>query len=84
MYHWTHKHSLFVLIPFCNLQEECTELENIIAIERDKYAEQSKEDLHRLKAAVTEEAIDSMHDSLKDMALQNMVMKKVRFHLVYY
>ncbi len=58
-------------------QDERAELENIITIERDKYADQSAEALHRLKANVTEEAIDSMHESLKDMALQNMVMKKV-------
>ncbi|XP_072024735.1 uncharacterized protein C20orf96-like [Amphiura filiformis] len=59
-----------------DFEDEHTELEHIIAIEREKYAEQSAEALHRLKATVTEEAIDSMHESLKDMALQNMVMKK--------
>ena len=58
-------------------QEELNDLENIISIERDKYAEQSAGDLHHIQANVTEDAIDSMHDSLKDMAMQNLVMNGV-------
>lgn len=64
-------------------EEELNDLENIISIERDKYAEQSAGDLHHIQANVTEDAIDSMHDSLKDMAMQNLVMNgEIDQHLV--
>ena len=60
------------------MQEEITELVSITAIEKEKYQEDSAERLHDIKATVTDNAIDSMHSSLKEMAMQNIVMRKVR------
>ncbi|XP_033625936.1 uncharacterized protein C20orf96-like [Asterias rubens] len=57
-------------------EEEITELVSITAIEKEKYQEDSAERLHDIKATVTDNAIDSMHSSLKEMAMQNIVMRK--------
>ncbi|XP_002742439.1 uncharacterized protein C20orf96-like isoform X2 [Saccoglossus kowalevskii] len=57
-------------------EDDLNELESIIDIEKEKFAKASRDTDHRIKSEVTEKAIAAMHDSLKDMALQNMVMKK--------
>ncbi|WP_411017665.1 hypothetical protein, partial [Salmonella sp. s51090] len=59
-----------------DFEAEQVDLENIIAIEQEKYEEKGQETIEDIKSEATENAIASMHESLKDMALQNMVMKK--------
>ncbi|XP_071959617.1 uncharacterized protein C20orf96-like [Antedon mediterranea] len=57
-------------------ETEQVDLENIISIEQEKYEVKGQETIEDIKSEATENAIASMHVSLKDMALQNMVMKK--------
>ncbi|XP_038044528.1 uncharacterized protein C20orf96-like isoform X1 [Patiria miniata] len=57
-------------------EAEINNLISITAIEKDKYYQESEERLHGIKETVTDNAIDSMHDSLKEMAMQNIVMRK--------
>ncbi|XP_033104629.1 uncharacterized protein C20orf96-like [Anneissia japonica] len=59
-----------------DFEAEQVDLESVIAIEQEKYEVKGQEAIEDIKAEVTENAISSMHESLKDMALQNMVMKK--------
>ncbi|KAL5021063.1 hypothetical protein ScPMuIL_000218 [Solemya velum] len=62
-------------------QEDQEELEHIIHTELDKYEKDRNVITSNITKTITEEAISQMHPSLKDMALQNMVMKKeVEFH----
>ncbi|XP_070575324.1 uncharacterized protein C20orf96-like isoform X2 [Ptychodera flava] len=57
-------------------EDEMNELESIILIEKEKFAKADRDLEHHIKSEVTEKAIGAMHETLKDMALQNMVMKK--------
>ncbi|XP_022107530.1 uncharacterized protein C20orf96-like [Acanthaster planci] len=57
-------------------EAEINDLSSITAIEKEKYHQDSEERLHAIKETVTDNAIDSMHDSLKEMAMQNIVMRK--------
>ncbi|XP_069112435.1 uncharacterized protein C20orf96-like isoform X2 [Argopecten irradians] len=63
-----------------NLQISCQEdqedLEHIIYTELSKYEKERTKNISETTKEMTETAISMMHPSLKDMALQNMVMKK--------
>ncbi|XP_076449930.1 uncharacterized protein C20orf96-like [Babylonia areolata] len=62
-------------------QEDSEELEHIINTELGKYDKQRIRITNDMTRDVTERAVAMMHPSLKDMALQNMVMKKeIEFH----
>ncbi|XP_064611549.1 uncharacterized protein C20orf96-like [Liolophura sinensis] len=64
-----------------NNQEDVDELEHIIKTEIDKYTKKQNKSIQEITEQVTEEAINNMHPSLKNMAVQNAVMKKeVEFH----
>lgn len=57
-------------------EEDQEELEHITRTELTKYERERQLTQNNITKQVTEEAITMMHPSLKDMALQNMVMKK--------
>lgn len=57
-------------------EEDQDELEHIIRTELGKYEREKQTTQNIITKDVTESAIEMMHPSLKDMALQNMVMKK--------
>lgn len=59
------------------LQEDQEELEHITRTELAKYEREKQMTQNHITKEVTEACIEMMHPSLKDMALQNMVMKKV-------
>lgn len=62
-------------------QEDTEELEHIVNTELGKYEKERVRITNDITRNVTEEAVAMMHPSLKDMALQNMVMKKeIEFH----
>merc|ERR1719242_2203679 len=62
-------------------QEDQEELEHIINTELGKYDKERIRLTNDITKKVIEEAVAMMHPSLKDMALQNMVMKKeIEFH----
>ncbi|XP_005102637.1 uncharacterized protein C20orf96 [Aplysia californica] len=62
-------------------QEDQEELEHIINTELGKYDKERIRLTNDITRQVTEEAVAMMHPSLKDMALQNLVMKKeIDFH----
>ncbi|KAL8575896.1 hypothetical protein ACOMHN_027294 [Nucella lapillus] len=62
-------------------QEDTEELEHIINTELGKYDKERIRVTNDMTRDVTERAVMMMHPSLKDMALQNMVMKKeIEFH----
>ncbi|XP_025114737.1 uncharacterized protein C20orf96-like isoform X2 [Pomacea canaliculata] len=62
-------------------QEEVEELQHIISTALGKYEKERIRVDNDITRNVTEEAVGLMHPSLKDMALQNMVMKKeIDFH----
>ncbi|XP_060081283.1 uncharacterized protein C20orf96-like [Ylistrum balloti] len=57
-------------------QEDQEDLEHIIYTELSKYEKERNKNINETTKEMTETAISMMHPSLKDMALQNMVMKK--------
>ncbi|XP_052815257.1 uncharacterized protein C20orf96-like [Mya arenaria] len=57
-------------------EEDQEELEHITRTELSKYERERQSVQNTITKQVTEGAIQMMHPSLKDMALQNMVMKK--------
>ncbi|WAR12242.1 hypothetical protein MAR_026422 [Mya arenaria] len=59
-----------------NYKEDQEELEHITRTELSKYERERQSVQNTITKQVTEGAIQMMHPSLKDMALQNMVMKK--------
>ena len=59
------------------MQEDQEELEHITRTELSKYEREKQTTQNNITKQVTESAIEMMHPSLKEMALQNMVMKKV-------
>ncbi|CAL1532363.1 unnamed protein product [Lymnaea stagnalis] len=62
-------------------QEELEELEHIINTELGKYEKERIRLSNDITCRVTEESLGMMHPSLKDTALQNLVMKKeIEFH----
>lgn len=62
-------------------QEDQEELEHIINTELSKYDKERIQLTNYITKKVTEEAVALMHPSLKDMALQNIVMgKEIEFH----
>lgn len=62
-------------------QEDQEELEHIINNELGKYDKERIRLTNDITRKVTEESVAMMHPSLKDMALQNLVMKKeIEFH----
>jgi len=62
-------------------QEDQEELEHIINTELGKYDKERVRLTNEITRKVTEESVALMHPSLKDMALQNLVMKKeIEFH----
>lgn len=62
-------------------QEDTEELDHIINMEIGKYEKERVRVTNDITRNVTEEAVGVMHPSLKDMALQNLVMKKeIEFH----
>lgn len=63
-------------------QEDQEDLEHIINTELGKYEKERHKNISTITKLATEQAISLMHPSLKDMALQNMVMKKeIEFHI---
>ncbi|XP_064640391.1 uncharacterized protein C20orf96-like isoform X2 [Lineus longissimus] len=62
-------------------EDEEDELEHIIGTELGKIHKERKKVREDITSKVTEVSIGKMHQSLKDMALQNMVMEKeIEFH----
>ncbi|XP_067651516.1 uncharacterized protein C20orf96-like [Haliotis asinina] len=62
-------------------QEEQEELQHIINTEIGKYHKKRVQVANEITHTVTENAVSMMHPSLKDMALQNLVMQKeIEFH----
>ncbi|KAK3589086.1 hypothetical protein CHS0354_017423 [Potamilus streckersoni] len=62
-------------------EEDQEELEHIIKTELGKYEKERTVSTNQIVRSITEKAISMMHPSLKDMALQNMVMQKeIEFH----
>jgi len=62
-------------------QEDTDELEHIVNTELGKYDKERIRITNDITRDVTEGAVNLMHPSLKDMALQNMVMEKeIEFH----
>lgn len=62
-------------------KDEESELQHIVENEIDKFKKEQSSTKHDITEKVTEEAISLMHPSLKDMALQNLVMEKeLEFH----
>ncbi|XP_060552705.1 uncharacterized protein C20orf96-like [Ruditapes philippinarum] len=57
-------------------EEDQEELEHITRTELSKYEREKQTTQNNVTKQVTESAIEMMHESLKEMALQNMVMKK--------
>lgn len=57
-------------------EEDQEELEHITKTELSKYEKERQSTQNLITKDVTEAAIHMMHPSLKDMALQNLVMKK--------
>ncbi|KAL4235076.1 hypothetical protein ACF0H5_006714 [Mactra antiquata] len=57
-------------------EEDQEELEHITRTELGKYEREKQSVQNHITKEVTEAAIQMMHPSLKEMALQNMVMKK--------
>lgn len=57
-------------------EEDQEELEHITRTELAKYEREKQMTQNHITKEVTEACIEMMHPSLKDMALQNMVMKK--------
>ncbi|KAK3086840.1 hypothetical protein FSP39_024293 [Pinctada imbricata] len=57
-------------------QEDQEDLEHIVYTELSKYEKERVRNANLITKDITEQAISVMHPSLKDMALQNMVMKK--------
>ncbi|CAC5382913.1 unnamed protein product [Mytilus coruscus] len=57
-------------------QEDQEDLEHIIYTELSKYEKDRSKRSQAITKEITEKAISMMHPSLKDMALQNMVMSK--------
>lgn len=57
-------------------EEDQEELEHITRTELSKYEREKQTTQNNITKQVTESAIEMMHPSLKEMALQNMVMKK--------
>ncbi|XP_046562874.1 uncharacterized protein C20orf96-like isoform X2 [Haliotis rubra] len=62
-------------------QDEQEELQHIINTEIGKYHKKRVHVANQITHTVTEKAVSMMHPSLKDMALQNLVMQKeIEFH----
>lgn len=62
-------------------QEDQEDLEHIIYTELSKYEKDRSKRSQAITKEITEKAISMMHPSLKDMALQNMVMlKEIEIH----
>ncbi|XP_068692298.1 uncharacterized protein C20orf96-like [Montipora foliosa] len=57
-------------------KEELDELQAVVDAERDKFSQKNKSVQHEITTKVTEETINAMGDDVKEMALQNMIMKK--------
>ncbi|XP_048755929.2 uncharacterized protein C20orf96-like [Ostrea edulis] len=62
-------------------QEDQEDLEHIVFTELEKYEKEQTRSANLITKSITETAIARMHPSLKDMALQNMVMaKEIELH----
>ena len=59
------------------MQAEQEELERIIQVETDKYSKRRDDRLQEIQSQATDFAQDMMQDGIKDMALQNIIMKRV-------
>ncbi|XP_022341585.1 uncharacterized protein C20orf96-like [Crassostrea virginica] len=57
-------------------QEDQEDLEHIVFTELEKYEKEQTRTANLITKSITEKAIARMHPSLKDMALQNLVMEK--------
>lgn len=57
-------------------QEDQEDLEHIVFTELEKYEKEQTRTANSITKSITERAISRMHPSLKDMALQNLVMTK--------
>uniref|UniRef100_K1QUJ5 Uncharacterized protein C20orf96 n=1 Tax=Magallana gigas TaxID=29159 RepID=K1QUJ5_MAGGI len=57
-------------------QEDQEDLEHIVFTELEKYEKEQTRTANSITKSITERAISRMHPSLKDMALQNLVMAK--------
>ncbi|XP_072169243.1 uncharacterized protein C20orf96-like [Diadema setosum] len=55
---------------------EQEELEKIIQVETDKYSKHRDDRLLEIRAEATDKAQDLMQEGVKDMALQNVIMKR--------
>ncbi|CAH3195014.1 unnamed protein product [Porites evermanni] len=57
-------------------KEELEELQAVVDAEREKFSHQRKSVQREITTRVTEDTINAMGDDIKEMALQNMIMKK--------
>lgn len=57
-------------------KEELEELQVVVDAERDKFSQQRITVQQEITTQVTEDTINAMGDEIKEMALQNMIMKK--------
>ncbi|KAM7441247.1 hypothetical protein ABFA07_009654 [Porites harrisoni] len=57
-------------------KEELEELQAVVDAEREKFSHQRKTVQREITTRVTEDTINAMGDDIKEMALQNMIMKK--------
>jgi len=57
-------------------KEELEDLQAVVDAERDKFSQQGRTVQREITTQVTEDAINAMGDDIKEIALQNMIMKK--------
>ncbi|KAL9975415.1 hypothetical protein ACROYT_G012576 [Oculina patagonica] len=57
-------------------KEELEELQAVVDAERDKFSQHRKTVQREVTTKVTEDTINAMGEDIKEMALQNMIMKK--------
>jgi len=57
-------------------KEELEDLQAVVDAERDKFSQQGRTVQREITTQVTEDTINAMGDDIKEMALQNMIMKK--------
>lgn len=72
-----HNDTVFSYIFVLSWQGEQEELERIIQVETDKYSKRRDDRLQEIQSQATDFAQDKMQDGIKDMALQNIIMKRV-------
>ncbi|XP_074615794.1 uncharacterized protein C20orf96-like isoform X1 [Acropora palmata] len=63
-------------IQEATFKEELEELQSVVDAERDKFSQERKRVCHEITTQVSEDTIKAIGDDIKEMALQNKIMKK--------